>query len=211
MSTATLTTPLSASIGNYLQATVTIEGTRPLLWNHLKPTESFGKRQERSGTAGNDPTEWERNVLITDERQLYLLPTHVFGCLRDAAKHTRRGKSTLMSHVASTLQVTERRILLNRTLPENPIKSSEELDDAAVYVFMSVVKNIATRSRNIRYRVAAAPGWQCQFTLTWDKTIVSRSEMQAVLLDAGRLVGLADGRTIGYGRFQVLAFSVNDD
>lgn len=201
--------PLPVSIGNQLQALVHIQGTRPLLWNHLKPSESFGKRQERAGTAGNDPTEWQRNVLMTEDRQLYLLPNHIFGCLRDAARHTKRGKSNLMGSVASTLQVVERRILVDRIVPETPIKSSEELDDE-VYILMSVVKNIATRSRNIRYRVAASPGWQCQFTLTWDKTIISRNEMEAIALDAGKLVGLADGRSIGYGRFHLIEFSISD-
>ncbi|MCY7323153.1 MAG: hypothetical protein LH660_15455, partial [Phormidesmis sp. CAN_BIN36] len=78
----------SAAIGNQLKAEILIQGTKPLLWNHLQPSESFGKRQERGGTAGNDPTEWQRNVLFTEDRQLYLLPTHIFGCFRDAAKYT---------------------------------------------------------------------------------------------------------------------------
>lgn len=196
-----------AAIGNQLQAEVLIRGIRPLLWNHLQPSESFGKRRERGGTAGNDPTEWQRNVLITDDRQLYLLPTHIFGCLRDAAKYTKRGRSSLISPIASTLQVQNRQILVNRYLPEEPIRASEEIEQD-VYIFMSVVKNVATRGRNIRYRVAAAPGWQCSFTLLWDKTIVSRQEMEAVAIDAGKLVGLADGRSIGYGRFEIIEFHV---
>lgn len=197
----------STAIGNQLQAEVLIRGIRPLLWNHLQPSESFGKRRERGGTAGNDPTEWQRNVLITDDRQLYLLPTHIFGCLRDAAKYTKRGRSSLISPIASTLQVQDRRILTNRYLPEEPVRASEEIEQE-VYIFISVVKNLATRGRNIRYRVAAAPGWQCSFTLRWDKTIVSRQEMEAVTIDAGKLVGLADGRSIGYGRFEVMQFDI---
>lgn len=206
MSELTLQPPLLA-IGNQAQAQVLIRGTRPLLWNHLHPSESFGKRRERGGTAGNDPTEWQRNVLITEDRQLYLLPTHIFGCFRDAAKYTKRGKGSLMSPMASTLQVLERRVLINRHLPEEPIKTSEDIDQD-VYILMSVVKNVATRGHNIRYRVAVAPGWQCSFTLQWDKTIVSRQEMEAVAIDAGRLTGLADGRSIGYGRFEVIEFHV---
>jgi hypothetical protein len=197
----------SLAIGNQLKAEILIQGIRPLLWNHLQPSESFGKRQERGGTAGNDPSEWQRNVLVTENRQLYLLPTHIFGCLRDAAKYTKRGRSSLTSQLASTLQVQDRQVLINRYLPDEPIRASEEIEQE-VYIFMSVVKNIATRGRNIRYRVAAAPGWQCSFTLLWDKTIISRHEMQAVAIDAGKLVGLADGRSIGYGRFEVMQFDV---
>jgi hypothetical protein len=200
--------PSLAEIGNQLHADVLIQGTRPLLWNHLHPSESFGQRRERGGTAGNDPTEWQRNVLITHERQLYLLPTHIFGCFRDAAKYTKRGRSSLLSPMTSTLQVPERRILVNRYLPQEPIKATED-SDHEVYIFMSVVKNVATRGHNIRYRVAAASGWQCSFTLRWDKTIISRQEMEAVAIDAGKLVGLADGRSIGYGRFEVMQFHVH--
>lgn len=199
----------SVAIGNQLKAEILIQGTRPLLWNHLQPSESFGKRQERGGTPGNDPTEWQRNVLITEDRQLYLLSTHIFGCFRDAAKYTKRGRSSLMSQMASTLQVQDRRIYIDRYLPEEPIRASEDIEQE-VYIFMSVVKNIATRGHNIRYRVAAAAGWRCSFTLLWDKTIISRQEMETVAIDAGKLVGLADGRSIGYGRFEVLNFCVQN-
>lgn len=112
-----------------------------------------------------------------------------------------------MGQMVSTLQVPQHRVLIDRYLPEEPIKATEDIAEE-VYIFMSVVKNVATRGHNIRYRVAAAPGWQCSFNLLWDKTIISRQEMEAVAIDAGKLVGLADGRTIGYGRFEVLQFQV---
>lgn len=43
--------------------------------------------------------------------------------------------------------------------------------------------------------------------MQWDKTLVSRDQMRAVLNDAGTLVGLGDGRSVGYGRFTVMAFT----
>jgi hypothetical protein len=42
--------------------------------------------------------------------------------------------------------------------------------------------------------------------ILFDKTIVSRPEMQSVLNDAGTLVGIGDGRSVGYGRFTVESF-----
>ena len=84
-------------MGNLLQATVSIQGTRPLLFNHLHPSPEFGQRQERNGTAGNDPTEWQRSVLtIPETRQLYLLPSYFFGCLRDAGRFTKRNRGNLV-------------------------------------------------------------------------------------------------------------------
>jgi CRISPR/Cas system endoribonuclease Cas6 (RAMP superfamily) len=44
----------------------------------------------------------------------------------------------------------------------------------------------------------------------WDKTIIDRNQMRAVLDDAGKLVGLGDGRSIGFGRFVILSYVVQD-
>jgi hypothetical protein len=72
------------------------------------------------------------------------------------------------------------------------------------------VVNPSTKGRNVRYRLAAGFGWRCEFTIKWDKTVVSRQQMEQVLEDAGTLVGLGNGRKIGYGRFEAEAFSVLD-
>jgi hypothetical protein len=56
------------------------------------------------------------------------------------------------------------------------------------------VRNPGTKSRNIRYRLAASSGRPCSFTNIFDKTVVDRTRMRAVLNDAGALVGIADGR-----------------
>jgi hypothetical protein len=93
--------------------------------------------------------------------------------------------------------------LLDRHLPPEPLPT-DPLEP--VYLDIQSVRNPATRARNVRYRVAVAPGWTCSYRLQWDKTIVSTQEMQMVAIDAGRLSGLGDGRSIGYGRFEVAAF-----
>jgi hypothetical protein len=185
-------------MGNILTATVTITGTRPLLWNRFGPdTIPVDGRRERSGVAGHDPSEWKRSVRMTDAHQLYLDPTAIFGCLRDAARYTPRKRGTLQPFVAATLQVLDARVLVDRFLPDQPSTDSTQ----PVYIDVRSVRNPATRGRNVRYRVAAAPGWQTPFTIQWDVTIVSRQELLAVLLDAGRFVGLGDGRAVGFGRF----------
>ena len=50
-----------------LTADVSIEGTRPLLWNRFAPElllTGAGVRQERTGTKGNDPSEWKVTVQL---------------------------------------------------------------------------------------------------------------------------------------------------
>jgi hypothetical protein len=194
---------------NILIASVTIQGTRPLLWNHFGPDAipADGKK-ERTGVAGNDPTEWQRSVLMTKDRQLYLEPSNVFGAIRDGAKHTPRKRGSLQPFVAATLQVQDERVLIDRHLPPEPLPTDP---DAPVYVDTRSVKNPTTKGRNVRHRVAASRGWSAKFKITWDKTVVSRGEMEQALIDAGMLVGIGDGRSIGFGRFTVEEFSIITD
>ncbi|WP_051271203.1 hypothetical protein [Shimazuella kribbensis] len=78
-----------------------------------------------------------------------------------------------------------------------------------VYLHIASVRNPNTKSRNIRYRVAASIGWNVSFTIMWDATVVSPQQMQAVVNEAGTLVGLADGRSIGFGRFEIVEFEMD--
>lgn len=201
-------TPL---IGNVLSAHVTIEGTRTLLWHYFGIDSIPLEKQEREGVAGNNPEEWRKTVLMDSDRQLYLLNSYLFRCIRDAAPFIKRGR-TFQTAVAATLQVMEDVIpLLDRYVPPEPLlieqgRSEKELP--LVYLHVAGVKNPTTNKRNIRYRIATTPGWQCEFTLLWDKTVISRGEMESLCLTAGQLVGVGDGRAIGFGRFIVTKFEV---
>ncbi len=163
--------------------------------------------------AGHNPNEWRKTVLMTPDRQLFIYSTYVFSCIRAAAPFIKRGKS-LQIAVSATLQIEEEVILMSdRFVPQEPelIERSQTFKELPpVYIYVEGVKNPSTGRRNIRYRVAAAPEWKCQFTLNWDKTVLSREEMEALCLTAGQFVGLGDGRTIGFGRFDVTSFIVSD-
>ena len=108
-------------MSNIIKARLTIKGIRPLLLHHFGPgSMGDGGRQERTGTAGNNPQEWRKGALITKQGQLYVETTYAFGMLRDAAKHTKRGKGSIQSAVAATLQIEDERILVNRFYPGYP-------------------------------------------------------------------------------------------
>ena len=199
-------TPMS---NNIVRARVTIFGMRPLLQHAFGPEALPLEKGEKTGVAGNDPEEWRRTSMTTAEGQLFVRGTYVFGMLRDAAKHTKKGKGSIQPLVSSTLQVIDEKVLLDRWLPKDsdgklldPSKDSSE----SVYVDVAGVRNPSTRARNVRYRLAASAGWEATFELQWDKTVVPRDQMKAVVTDAGTLVGLGDGRSVGYGRFGVRAF-----
>ena len=190
-----------------VQAAVQIVGTRPLIWHSFGPDAIPLGRRERTGVAGNDPEEWRRTVLYTADRQLYLRPEAVYACLREGARYTRKGRGSIQPAVAATLQVWDDAILIDRYLPADPLPRDPQ---AAVYLDVRPVKNPSNRAANIRYRVACSAGWRTKCRLLWDPVIVDRAVMEAVAVDAGRFVGLGDGRKIGFGRFEVEAFEVSD-
>jgi hypothetical protein len=166
-------------------------GTRPLLWNHFGPDTIPLEKQEKSGVAGNDPDEWRKTVLFVPEsRQLYTLPIAIFSCIREGAKFTKKGRASLMADMGATLQVFDDRVLVDRYLPAEPIPTDQ---NEPVYLDVQSVRNPATKARNVRRRIAASPGWTMTCIVVWDKTIIDRNQMRAVLDDAGKLVGLGDG------------------
>lgn len=206
-------------MSNIVTANVTIKGVRPLFWHHFGPDALPLEKGERTGVAGNDPEEWRRTMMATRDGQLYLEGTYVFSTMKEGAKYTKRGKSPLMKSVAATLQVMTDRVLIDRHFPGfpnghsfDPAKADppERDPDLPVYLDVRGVVNPSTKARNVRYRIVAAPGWSASFELVWDKTVVSRAEMQAVLIDSGKLVGIGNARTIGMGRFSVEKFEVVD-
>lgn len=190
---------------NIIRARVTIRGTRPLLQHEFGPDAIPLEAQEKTGKAGNDPEEWRRSMMVTGDGQLYVRASYVFGCLRDASRYTKKGKGSIQPMVAATLQVEEPIILLDRWLPKDGDPKRNDYS-APVYIDVCGVRNPSTKARNVRYRLAASPGWTCTFTILWDKTLVAREQMRAVLNDASVLTGLGDGRSIGNGRFEVIAY-----
>ena len=200
-------------MSNIVTAKVSIKGTRPLLWHRFGPESIPLEKKERTGVAGNDPQEWQRTVLHTKEGQLYLEPSYVFGTMRDAAKYTKSGRYLIQKYLVATLQVEDDRVLVDRWIPNFNDGAPTELTqdpDEPVYLDVRGVRNPTNRARNVRYRVATSTGWQTTFTLLWDCTIVSREQMEAVAIDAGRLVGLGDGRSIGFGRFELVEFVMGE-
>lgn len=191
-----------------LKAKVTIVGKRPILFNKFSIDSIPLEKKEKTGIAGNDPEEWKRTVLKTSDNQLYVEASYIFGCLRDGGKHIRSGKGSIQAKVASTLIVLDEVISLNRVLPSEENLTQDKSEP--VYLDVRSVRNPTTKGRNIRYRIAASPGWKATFEIEWEGTIVSRGEMESVLNSAGSFVGLGDGRSIGCGRFTVEAFEISE-
>ena len=205
-------------MGNMLYAVATIRGTRPMFWHAFGPESiPLDKRKEKTGVAGNDPEEWRNTVLCTKKGQLYVRGDYIFGSLRDGSKNIKDGRYSIQKKVQSTLQIVEDRVMIDRFMPDahdgyDPHTAEVPPDDPDLMVYLDVRScvNPNTRSRNVRYRVASSPGWSATFTIMWDASIVARGLMEAVVIDAGALCGLGDGRNIGMGRFMVESFEITE-
>lgn len=207
------------SVNNILTAQVVIKGTRPLWWHHFGADALPLEKGEKTGVAGNDPQEWRRTVLVNKDGQLFLEPTYLFGTITNGGRFIPKKRGTIMLDIAATLQVADDCIFVDRWFPGFPnghvfdIKSvvaPPNVPDLPVYLDVRGVRNPVTKGRNIRYRVAASPGWTISFTIQWDKTVVQRDQLHSAIIQAGMLVGLGSGRSIGMGRFTVESFQVSE-
>ncbi|PIS00536.1 MAG: hypothetical protein COT84_06965 [Chlamydiae bacterium CG10_big_fil_rev_8_21_14_0_10_35_9] len=187
------------------QATIDLEGTRNLLINAFFVSALSKDKKEKTGSAGNDPEEWKRTIHIKEEdNQLFLPGTYFFSSFCHGAKYIKFGRGSIQPKVASTLQVVDEEVLLDRFIPQDWQLSQ----DSKKPVFLDIrgVKNPSTRGKNARYRVALRKDWKCSLSIYWDSSIVSVNEMHSAIIHAGSFVGLGDGRTIGFGRFKVSKF-----
>jgi len=200
--------------GNIARATVKLRGTRSLLFSRFgEDSIPLNGPGERTGVAGNDPEEWRRRLFVTSKGQLYLEPTYLFACIREGARFVP--KKGLTNFVSATLMVDDERLMLPLFMPgpNNPydVRTAPPPPrdiDAPVYLDVRGVVLKATKSHNVRYRVAASPGWELTAHLTWDVSVVNRDLMKSAIIEGGRLSGLGDGRKIGFGRFEVVDYDV---
>jgi hypothetical protein len=123
-----------------LTSNVRIRGIRPLLY-HCFTSETISlEKKEKTGVAGNDPEEWRRTYTATLEGQLYLNPTHIFGCLRDAARYTKLGRGSIQTLLTATLQIMNDKILLNRFVTECEEVTRDPSQN--VYIDIQSVRNV---------------------------------------------------------------------
>ena len=197
-------------MSNIIQANVTIRGTRPMLIHHFGPDAIPLERREKSGVAGNDPEEWKRTVLMTNNRQIYVPCEYILANFRAGSRIAFGSRGRHSANLAACHQIVDENILFNRFVPEN-LHDFINSTDATVYLDVRGVKQPTTKARNIRYRVALSPGWQSRFSIVWDRTLISREEMHSIAIHSGQFVGLGDGRTIGFGRYTVDEFDIQGE
>jgi hypothetical protein len=190
----------------FLRARIKIKGTRPLLYNNMRLDAISPFRKEKSGVPGNNPEEWKNTYLATSSGQLYLKPDYLFSSLRAGAKHTKKGLGSLEPNVSATLQILDEEILLNRNISVDDIDDDHKKD-----VYIDVRPVTRNKVKNIRYRLAVGLGWEAEFQIAWESTLVARDQMQSICIDAGLFAGIGDARKLGYGRFEICSFNIEEE
>ena len=189
-----------------ITAKISIKGTKPILF-HTFPIEVLTSGKTKSGSTGKDEEEWKTTVLMTGNRQLYVMGCYLVGSIKSAGKLIKVGKGNMMKKIESCLECSQDIILLDDLfVPSEDQITKSSLD--AVYIDVRSVVNPATKGRNLRYRVAAKSGWELSAVIQWDDSIVSKETMKECVTNAGLYEGIGDGRRIGFGRFALMAFEM---
>ena len=187
-----------------VSARIQIKGTKSLLF-HTFPIDTLDAGKAKSGTTGKDEKEWKNTVLMTSDRQLYVMGCYLVGAIKAAGKLIKVGKSNMMKKIESCLECDQDVVLLKDLyVPADDEITRSSAD--SVYIDVRSVVNPMTKGRNLRYRVAAKAGWELEAVISWDDSIVSKETMKQCVENAGLYEGIGDGRRIGFGRFSLLSF-----
>lgn len=177
-----------------------IVGESPFLFHAFRES-ALDRKKPKSGTTGVDPSEWKETVVMTEDRDLYCPNSYLFGAMKGAGKYSKIGRGNIVAYVASTLKIKQDKIFFGLKCPEEPVRDETQ----EVYLDVRSVVNPMTKGRNLRFRVALKAGWALKFTAEWDTTVLSEETMDRIVKDAGTMVGIGCGRSIGFGRFKMFA------
>jgi hypothetical protein len=105
-------------LGNIIEAAISIQGTKPLMWHRFREELIMNGRHERTATPGFNPNEWQTTVWVTTDSQLYIPGQYIYSCLCKAASYTRDRRVSYEAKMASTLTIREEQIIIaERVLP----------------------------------------------------------------------------------------------
>jgi hypothetical protein len=178
-------------------ANVSIVGTADLLFHRWNCEAVAEKAAAAKGSKAKKTDNVESYVYRTDDNQLGIPGEYLRQAIIHASKY--------------------------RQDPRSPRKSAMDLFKAAI-VSLTILAPLGTtkwdyehmcrvtvqRNGVTRVRPAMKSGWRADFQLLVNlPEYVSAETLNEVIVNAGRLIGLADFRPT-YGRFQVISFAVQD-
>jgi len=161
----------------------TLKGITPLLMHcyPMVPIEALEKKSPEEQA--------EHAAYRTPEGELYIPGIAIQRALVGAATFSKgKGRATLQKPVAACVLISPERILF-----ENHKKPEYEIDARPVVI-------PSTRGRVIRYRPRLNE-WEITFTIEYDDTLLTETQLRRVVDDMGQRVGLLDFRPEKKGSF----------
>ena len=186
-------------------AKIKIEGIKPLLF-HTFPIDTLDVGKAKKGTTGNDSDEWQRTVLMDENRRLFVLGSYLRACIAEGGKHIKVGKGNISKKVGACLEIMGEKIFLDNLYVPQIDELQKNSSTAAVYLDVRSVVNPMTKGRNLRYRIAAKEGWMLSAVITFDDYVVSSENLKQCVENGGLFDGIGDGRKIGFGKFKLLEY-----
>lgn len=132
--------------------------------------------------------EWELSLYWDDTIGLYIPAENLEATVRDGAKNAKKGK-----HIERGFNCLEMMVPLN--IGEKVTKEQMRND----YRFRDVRPMVVNRGRVMRTR-GRFNMWRCDFTASYDESILNFGDIVDALEYAGKYVGLCDSRP-RYGKF----------
>lgn len=174
---------------------IRIEGTSAILFHRWSVEAVEAKAAAAKGSAAKKTDDIESYVYRTPEGELAIPGEYVRQAIIYAAKYKQDPRSPRKS----AMDLFKAAIVVLDELASTGAASWDYVDQRRVMVQRNGIN---------RSRPALAAGWSVEMRLlVLLPEYVPPSLLQAVLTDAGRLVGIADNRP-SYGRFMVTSFEV---
>lgn len=176
--------------------TIEIEGTSGLLFHRWSVDGVEAKAKAAKGSAAKKTDDIE-SYLWRNERKELCIPGEY---LRQSIIHAAKYRQDPRSPRKSAMDLFKAGIVSLTELATTGHKEADYIDRRRVKVQMSAVT---------RERPALLPGWKATFDLqVLLPEYIPTGLLRAVVIDAGRLVGLADFRPT-FGRFDVVTWKEN--
>ncbi len=153
----------------------------------MKKLTAKRKKTEEDTRAISD-LEWELSLYWDDTIGLYIPAENIEATVREGAKNAKKGK-----HIERGFNVLE--MLVPLDIGEKVTKEQMRND----YRFRDVRSMRVQQSRVMRTR-GRFNMWRCDFTASYDETVLSFGDIVDALEYAGKCVGLCDSRP-RYGKF----------
>jgi hypothetical protein len=184
-------------------ATVTIEGTAPMLFHRWSCDDIEAKSKAAKNSAAKKADNVESYVYRLDDGTIGIPGMYLRGAIVGAARYRQDPRSPRKS----AMDLYKAGVVPLSLL--SPILSGSDGTPADTWDYLDRQRVTVQRAGVTRVRPAFLPGWRATFDLqVLTPEYIAPADLLYVITEAGRLIGIADFRPT-YGRFQVVAFSTD--